>query len=40
MKKWRKRYSPSTDAFDSLNMNPLDLYKVWMVISGVSGREQ
>ncbi|GES64464.1 37S ribosomal protein S18 [Aspergillus terreus] len=27
MKKWRKRYSPSTDAFDSLNMNPLDLYK-------------
>ncbi|QRD81879.1 putative actin cortical patch component [Aspergillus flavus] len=27
MKKWRKRYSPATDAFDSLNMNPLDLYK-------------
>lgn len=28
MKKWRKRYSPSTDAFDALNMNPLDHYKV------------
>jgi hypothetical protein len=28
MKKWRKRHSPATDAFDSLNMNPLDLYKV------------
>lgn len=28
MKKWRKRYSPSTDAFDALNLNPLDLYKV------------
>ncbi|QMW27487.1 hypothetical protein G4B84_002776, partial [Aspergillus flavus NRRL3357] len=31
MKKWRKRYSPATDAFDSLNMNPLDLYKVCAV---------
>ncbi|KAE8145414.1 WD40 repeat-like protein [Aspergillus avenaceus] len=28
MKKWRKRHSPATDAFDSLNMNPLDLYKI------------
>lgn len=28
MKKWRKRRSPPTDAFDSLKRNPLDLYKV------------
>lgn len=28
MKKWRKRRSPPTDAFDSLKKNPLDLYKV------------
>lgn len=28
MKKWRKRYSPPTDSFDALNINPLDLYKV------------
>jgi hypothetical protein len=28
MKKWGKRKSPSRDAFDSLNLNPLDLYKV------------
>lgn len=28
MKKWRRRHSPPTDAFDSLNKNPLDLYKV------------
>lgn len=28
MKKWGKRQSPPTDAFDALNLNPLDLYKV------------
>lgn len=27
-RKWRKKYSPKTDAFDALNLNPLDLYKV------------
>lgn len=31
MKKWRKRQSPPTDAFDSLNKNPLDLYKVCFI---------
>ena len=31
MKKWRRRQSPPTDAFDSLNKNPLDLYKVCSV---------
>ncbi|KAL2003242.1 hypothetical protein VTN02DRAFT_4555 [Thermoascus thermophilus] len=33
MKKWRKRYSPSTDAFDTLNMNPLDQYKNFAIMS-------
>ncbi|KAJ9300075.1 hypothetical protein DTO271G3_2192 [Paecilomyces variotii] len=33
MKKWRKRYSPSTDAFDALNMNPLDHYKNFSIMS-------
>lgn len=28
MKKWGKRLSPSTDAFDALNINPLEHYKV------------
>lgn len=28
MKKWGKRQSPSRDAFDALNLNPLQLYKV------------
>lgn len=28
MKKWKKRQSPPTDAFDALKKNPLDLYKV------------
>lgn len=28
MKKWRKRKSPSTDAFDALGINPLHQYKV------------
>ena len=28
MKKWRKRFPPSTDAFDALSMNPLAQYKV------------
>jgi small subunit ribosomal protein S18 len=33
MRKWKKRQSPPTDAFDALDLNPLDLYKVctgWM----------
>ena len=29
MKKWRKRSSPSSDAFDVLGLNPLHQYKVW-----------
>ena len=29
MKKWAKRHSPPTDAFDALNINPLDQYKVF-----------
>lgn len=28
MKKWGKRKSPSRDAFDALNLNPMTLYKV------------
>lgn len=28
MKKWSKRWSPSNDAFDALNINPLEHYKV------------
>lgn len=28
MRKYRMSSSPSTDAFDALNLNPLDLYKV------------
>lgn len=34
MKKWRKRQSPPTDAFDALKKNPLDLYKVSLPIYG------
>jgi len=26
--KWKKRYRPTTDAFDALSVNPLTLYKV------------
>ncbi|KAL2217757.1 putative 37S ribosomal protein S18, partial [Thermoascus aurantiacus ATCC 26904] len=33
MKKWRKRHSPSRDAFDALNMNPLDQYKNFAIMS-------
>jgi small subunit ribosomal protein S18 len=28
MRKWMKRVSPSTDAFDALGINPLHQYKV------------
>ena len=28
MKKWRKKHSPPTDAFDALSINPLHQYKV------------
>ena len=30
MRKWRERKFPSKDAFDALDINPLDLYKVWI----------
>jgi len=33
MRKWMKRQSPPTDAFDALNMNPLDQYKNFSIIS-------
>jgi len=28
MRKWRQKRAPTTDAFDALALNPLDLYKV------------
>lgn len=28
MQKWKKRHAPPTDAFDALNIKPLDIYKV------------
>ena len=28
MRKWKRRQGPSTDIFDAVGMNPLDLYKV------------
>ena len=28
MRKWKKRHAPPTDAFDALNIKPLDIYKV------------
>ncbi|EAL87694.1 hypothetical protein KXX33_006783 [Aspergillus fumigatus] len=33
MKKWRKRQGPAADAFDALNLNPLDLYKNFSIMS-------
>ncbi|KAJ5344962.1 Ribosomal protein S18 [Penicillium brevicompactum] len=33
MKKWGKRQSPGTDAFDALNLKPLDMYKNFSVMS-------
>ncbi|PGH11209.1 ribosomal protein S18 [Polytolypa hystricis UAMH7299] len=33
MKKWKKRQSPSTDAFDALSMNPLHQYKNFSIMS-------
>lgn len=36
MKKWGKRQSPSTDAFDALNLKPLDMYKVGFLKALVS----
>ncbi|KAF4770920.1 hypothetical protein N7455_011896 [Penicillium solitum] len=33
MKKWGKRQNPQTDAFDALNLNPMDLYKNFSVMS-------
>lgn len=36
-KKFKKRQSPTTDAFDALSMNPLDCYKAssWMRFSDI-----
>jgi small subunit ribosomal protein S18 len=36
MKKWGKRQSPHSDAFDALNLSPLDMYKVWLSASPLS----
>jgi len=33
MKKWRKKYSPSIDAFDALSINPLHQYKNFSIMS-------
>ncbi|PYI01071.1 37S ribosomal protein S18 [Aspergillus sclerotiicarbonarius CBS 121057] len=33
MRKWRKRNSPPTDAFDALNVNPLHMYKNFSIMS-------
>ncbi|KAJ5475013.1 hypothetical protein N7539_008079 [Penicillium diatomitis] len=33
MKKWGKRKSPSRDAFDALNLNPLELYRNFSIMS-------
>ncbi|CRG84642.1 WD repeat-containing protein 1 [Talaromyces islandicus] len=33
MRKWQKRWSPTTDAFDALNINPLDHYKNFSLMS-------
>jgi len=33
MRKWMKRQSPPADAFDALNMNPLDQYKNFSIMS-------
>lgn len=32
-RKWSKRYSPTSDAFDALDLNPLDLYKNFSIMS-------
>jgi len=32
-RKWRKRYTPTVDAFDALSLNPLDFYKNFAVMS-------
>jgi small subunit ribosomal protein S18 len=32
-RKWSKRYSPTTDAFDALDLNPLALYKNFSIMS-------
>ncbi|KAJ6149657.1 hypothetical protein N7471_000856 [Penicillium samsonianum] len=33
MKKWGRRQNPKTDAFDALNLNPMDLYKNFSIMS-------
>ncbi|WEW57958.1 hypothetical protein PRK78_003425 [Emydomyces testavorans] len=33
MKKWKKKHSPSSDVFDALAINPLDLYKNFSIMS-------
>lgn len=32
-RKWRKKIAPTTDAFDALSLNPLDLYKNFSVMN-------
>ncbi|OJK00044.1 hypothetical protein ASPACDRAFT_120092 [Aspergillus aculeatus ATCC 16872] len=33
MRRWKVRHSPSTDVFDSLNLNPLTMYKNFSIMS-------
>ncbi|PYH84918.1 37S ribosomal protein S18 [Aspergillus uvarum CBS 121591] len=33
MRRWKERHSPSTDVFDSLNLNPLTMYKNFSIMS-------
>jgi small subunit ribosomal protein S18 len=37
-RKWRKRHTPTIDAFDALSLNPLDFYKVRLPIQLWPGR--
>jgi hypothetical protein len=32
-RKWRKKYTPTVDAFDALSLNPLDFYKACVLFS-------
>jgi len=35
-RKWKKRVTPTIDAFDALSLNPLDLYKVRITLPDYS----
>ena len=37
IRKWKQRGRPEVDAFDLLDMNPIDEYKVSLVINGHGG---